>query len=139
MTKTVATWFGVVLLVVGIMGFIPGITTDNSLFGVFAVNTANNIIHIVVGLLAIWMGMVGEDQSKNFFKVFGVIYALWAILGFISAEEPVLGFLQNNMATTILHVVIALVALYFGFAGVASRSGGMTGSSSTSTSGGSTT
>jgi hypothetical protein len=59
--------------------------------------------------------MSDGKAAKTYFQVFGVIYAIVAILGFISGDAPVLGFLANNMADAWLHAVIAVVALYMGF------------------------
>ena len=115
MLKKMATLFGWVLLVVGILGFIPGITADEHLLGIFHVNLLHNLVHIISGLAALYLAGKGEDSSRMFFQVFGVIYALVAILGFFSGDEPVLGLLSNNMADTWLHVVIAVVSLYLGF------------------------
>lgn len=111
-----AMLFGWVLLVVGVLGFVPGITTaDGQLLGIFDVNGAHNVVHIVSGLAALYLASKGEESSQMFFKVFGVIYALVAVLGFFAGDAPLLGFISNNMADTWLHVVIAVVALYLGF------------------------
>ncbi len=115
-TKTMATVFGVVFLLVGILGFIPGVTNDSMLFGLFHVNVAHNVVHLLSGAIALWAGMQSAAYSKTYFQVFGVIYALVAILGFVVADGDVLGFISNNTADTWLHVVIAVIALYFGFA-----------------------
>ena len=116
MVKTMATVFGVVLLLVGILGFIPGITTsDGLLLGIFHVNTLHNIIHLLSGAIALWAGMSGMAASRMYFQVFGVIYALVAILGFVYGDKDILSIVANNMADTWLHVVIAVVALYLGF------------------------
>ena len=108
--------FGVVLLLVGVLGFIPGITTDNHLLGIFHVNALHNIIHLVSGAVALYCGMTSVKASKTYFQVFGVIYALVAILGFVYGDNAILGLVANNMADTWLHVVIAVTVLYLGFA-----------------------
>ncbi|PYL96244.1 MAG: DUF4383 domain-containing protein, partial [Verrucomicrobia bacterium] len=45
--------FGIVFLAVGILGFVPGVTSDVNgmpmLLGIFHVNTAHNLVHIVSG------------------------------------------------------------------------------------------
>lgn len=110
-----AMLFGWILLVVGILGFVPGITNDGHLLGIFHVNALHNIIHIVSGLAALYLASKGEEGAQTYFKVFGVIYGLVAILGFFSGDEAVLGLVANNGADTWLHVVIAVVALYLGF------------------------
>lgn len=116
MTKTAAMVFGVVLLLIGILGFIPGVTnTDGLLLGIFQVDTVHNIVHLITGALGIYAATASLSTSRMYFQVFGVVYALIAILGFFSGDGMVLGFLVNNMADTWLHVVIAVVALYYGF------------------------
>ena len=117
MLKTMAMVFGVVLLVVGALGFVPGVTnSDGLLFGIFHVNTLHNIIHLVSGAAALYAGMTSFSASKMYFQIFGVIYLLVAILGFFYNDADILGVLANNMADIWLHVVIAVVALYLGFA-----------------------
>lgn len=117
MIKKVAMWVGVILLVVGILGYVPGITNMDThmLLGIFKVNTLHNIIHVLTGLVAIYVGMTSESASRTYFQVFGVIYALVAVLGFYYGTSDILGVVSSNLADTLLHVVIALVFLYFGF------------------------
>jgi hypothetical protein len=116
MLKKMATVFGVVMLLVGVLGFIPGITTsDGLLLGIFHVNALHNIIHLLTGAVALYVGMSGYKASKMYFQVFGVVYALVSVLGFVYMDKNILGLVSSNMADTILHVVIALVALYLGF------------------------
>jgi len=120
MVRKMANIFGVVLLVVGVLGFIPGITTgsmnDGMLLGLFHVNILHDVIHILSGVLALAAGMSSAKASKMYFMVFGVIYALVAILGFINVDKDILGVVASNVWDTWLHVVIAVLALYFGFA-----------------------
>ncbi|HET6719083.1 MAG TPA: DUF4383 domain-containing protein, partial [Rhodocyclaceae bacterium] len=56
-----------------------------------------------------------DEASRMYFKVFGVIYALVALLGFGYANAPILGLMANNLADAALHAVIAVVALFLGF------------------------
>jgi len=117
MVKKFAMIFGVILVVVGVLGFIPGVTnSDNMLLGIFHVNALHNVIHLVSGVVALAAGMSSFSASKMYFQIFGVIYALVAILGFVYGDKDILTLVASNMADTWLHVVIALVALYFGFA-----------------------
>jgi hypothetical protein len=117
MLKKIAIVFGVVFLLVGILGFIPGVTTDdNLLLGLFHVNAIHNVIHLLSGVVALAAGLSTYKSSKTYFQVFGVVYALVTVLGFISMDSDILGLVANNMADNILHVVIAAAALYLGFA-----------------------
>lgn len=110
-----ANVFGWVLLIIGVLGFVPGITTNAHLLGIFHVNTIHNLIHLISGLAALYLASKGEAQAQMFFKVFGVLYGLVAVLGFFGGDMAVLGFVSNNTADTWLHIVIAVVALWLGF------------------------
>lgn len=114
--KQWANIFGWVLLVIGVLGFVPGITSNGNLLGIFAVDGVHNIVHIVTGAVALWMARQGEDSAKTYFKIFGVIYAVITILGFFGGGY-ILGYISSNLADTILHLVIAVLALYLGFGG----------------------
>lgn len=114
--KQSANIFGWAVLVIGVLGFVPGITSGGSLLGIFAVDGLHNLVHIVTGALAIWMARKGDDSARMYFKVFGVIYAVITILGFISGGY-ILGYISTNAADNILHLVIAALALYLGFGG----------------------
>ena len=121
MTKTLATLFGVVFLLIGVLGFVPSITKDEMLFGIFHVNMAHNVVHLLSGAIALWAGMTSIGASRIYFRVFGVVYGLVAVLGFMTPEGPVLGMVSNNPADTYLHVGIALVSLIAGFAPMGSN------------------
>lgn len=116
MLKRAAMIFGVAFIAAGILGFVPGITTaDGYLLGIFHVNAAHNIIHLASGAVALYAGMQSESLARMYFQVFGVIYAVVALLGLFYGREPLLGFIAHNPADVVLHLVIAVVALYLGF------------------------
>jgi hypothetical protein len=117
MVKTMANVFGVVFLLVGILGFVPGITPNGHLLGIFHVNTAHNLVHIASGIAALIAAGMGYRAARNYFRIFGAIYALVAILGFATGgTDPLLGLIANNPADNWLHAAIALVSLALGFA-----------------------
>ncbi len=122
----IAKWFGIIFVLVGILGFIPGITSNGHLLGIFEVNTLHNIIHLLTGIIAL---MVAGDhmKSKSFFKIFGVVYGIVTIVGFLQGDN-VLGLFGVNMADNLLHLVITVVALVLGFGGSKSSSMPMSGS-----------
>jgi uncharacterized protein DUF4383 len=113
--KQIAVIFGIVLVVVGALGWAPAVDPGEKLLGIFEVNPAHNFVHLATGVVAIIAGVASEKSSRVFFQVFGVIYGLVAVLGFVSGEAPLLGIVANNAADSVLHVVIAVVALYLGF------------------------
>jgi Domain of unknown function (DUF4383) len=116
MAKTMAVLFGVVFLVVGILGFVPAVTKGEMLLGIFHVNTAHNCVHLLSGVVALLCGMSGLGASRWYFRIFGLVYALVAVLGFLNpGDTMLLGLISNNMADTWLHVAIAAVSLLIGF------------------------
>jgi hypothetical protein len=111
-----AVLFGVVFLVVGILGFVPAVTKGEMLLGIFHVNTAHNAVHLLSGVVALLCGMSGVGASRWYFRIFGLVYALVAVLGFLNpGDTMLLGLISNNMADTWLHVGIAAVSLLIGF------------------------
>jgi hypothetical protein len=116
MAKTLALLFGVVFLLIGILGFVPAVAPNEMLLNIFHVNAAHNAVHLLTGIAALLCGMAGVGASKTFFKIFGVVYGLVAVLGFVVGDGMLLGLISNNAATTWLHVAIAVVSLIIGFA-----------------------
>jgi len=120
MVKTLAILFGLVFLAVGILGFVPGVTTDMNgmpmLLGIFHVNTAHNIVHIGSGIIFLFAGMAGPGVSRTWFQIFGLIYAVVAIWGFAAGNGNTLWVVSNNPPVTWLHVVLAAAMLLIGFA-----------------------
>jgi hypothetical protein len=120
MLKTAAIIFGVFFLVAGIGGFVPGLAPamgdGRMLFGVFMVGPVHNIIHLASGAAALLCGFAGAGASRKYFQIFGVVYLLVALIGFVYGNSPLLGMVEHNKADIGLHILIAAVALYFGFA-----------------------
>jgi hypothetical protein len=115
MLKRVAIGFGVVFLLVGMLGFVPAITKDEHLLGIFHVNPAHNMVHLLTGAVAIACGLTSAYASQMFFRIFGAVYGLVAIMGFAAGDRPLLGVISNNLADAWLHTAIAAVSLFLGF------------------------
>lgn len=115
MIKTAAVLFGIVFILVGILGFVPGVTDNEMLLGIFHVNAAHNVVHLLSGAAALFAGMTSAGAARIYFRVFGAIYGLVAVLGFMMGDGMLLGLISNNTADTWLHVVIAAVSLLLGF------------------------
>jgi hypothetical protein len=121
MAKTLALLFGVIFLVVGALGFVPAATHDVDgmpmLLGIFHVNFVHNVVHLASGAVFLLCGMAGAGASRMFFKIFGIIYAIVAVLGFMpSNATSIMGLMSNNPAVTYLHVALAILMLAIGFA-----------------------
>jgi len=115
MVKTAAILFGLVFLLVGILGFVPAVTKDEMLLGIFHVNFAHNVVHLASGAIFLLCGMAGAGPSRTFFRIFGIVYALVAALGFYYGDQPILGIISNNTPDIWLHVVLAVAMLFLGF------------------------
>lgn len=114
MVQKLAWVFGIVLLAVGILGFVPGVTANGMLLGIFEVDGLHNVIHLLSGIVAVLAARGSAAYARLYFKVFGVVYGLVTILGFVQGGS-VLGLFMVNMADNVLHLVIAAAALYIGF------------------------
>jgi hypothetical protein len=120
MAKTFGMLFGIVFLAVGILGFVPGVTTTGAdgmpmLLNIFMVNTVHSIVHIASGVVFLLASMSGVGAARLWFQIFGVIYAVVAVLGFMTPNGMLLGLISNNPADTWLHVVLAVAMLAIGF------------------------
>lgn len=118
MAKQLTWTLGVVLTVLGIWGYL-----QSPVLGIFEVDGLHNLIHLVSGIAGILAALGGEKYAKTYLQVFGVIYAILFLLGLFGGGT-ILGFITTNTADNILHLVIAVVALYGGF-GKAKVSSGM--------------
>jgi hypothetical protein len=115
MVRKSAVFFGVLLVAVGILGFVPAAAPNEHLFGIFHVNAAHNIVHLLSGVFALLCGTASEHAARVFFRVFGIVYAVVALLGFLGGDRLILGIISNNMADVWLHAGIAIVSLVLGF------------------------
>ena len=97
---------GAVLVLVGLIGFF-----NAPIFGLFGVNAAQNILHIVGGGLMLWLA------GKMANTVLGYVSAVVAVLGFIpGASDLLASIFAINTAITVLHLLIAIVSLGVAYA-----------------------
>jgi hypothetical protein len=118
MLRKLSVLFGVVFLLVGILGFVPALTPVDAdgmplLLGLFMVGTIHNIIHLASGVAAL-LGSKSEQYASLYFKIFGAVYALVTVIGFVQ-KDTVLGLIHVNTADNFLHLVLAVAILGIGF------------------------
>lgn len=105
------TWLlGIVLLVVGILGFFM----PSPLLGIFETDMRHNLVHVVSGVAGLLLVNMGQAMARMFLIVFGIVYLIVAVVGYVQ-ETTVLGIIGVNMADNILHAVIAALCLVVGF------------------------
>ena len=99
--KTWAKIIGIVLLLVGVVGFFMG----DQILG-FGINTLHNVVHLLTGAIFAWAGF-GQGSAKSVNRWLGIVYIVVAVLGFLG----MLSFLATNGADNWLHLVIGVVSL----------------------------
>lgn len=114
MKKKIAWIFAAVFVAIGLAGFVPALAPSGHLLGIFEVGPLHNVIHLLTGIVAALAAWQGGGYPKLFFRVFGVVYALVTVVGFIQGTT-VLGLIGVNFADNLLHLAIAAVALFIGF------------------------
>ena len=116
MAKTFALVFGIVFLLVGVLGYIENpIVGEDALFHSTGVH---NIVHLVSGLVLVGVALGAAASSALVLKVLGVVYLLVAILGFLGVGgDMILGIIDNTAADNWLHLVLGVVLLGAGLKG----------------------
>ncbi|MDT0260863.1 DUF4383 domain-containing protein [Jatrophihabitans lederbergiae] len=110
---------GVVFLLVGILGFVPGITTHYSdmtfaghhsmakLLGIFMVSVLHNIVHLLFGIAGIAMARKWST-ARTFLIGGGVIYLVLWIYGLVIDQMSSANFIPINTADNWLHFVLGV-------------------------------
>ncbi len=109
LVKPLTGLLGIVLLAVGILGFF-----NDPVVGLFDVNALHNVVHVVSGIIALAAAGSGYGLSRMYLVVFGLVYLLVALLGFIHFASAV-SLLELNDLDNYLHMAIAAVCLVVGF------------------------
>jgi Domain of unknown function (DUF4383) len=105
---------GAVFLLVGILGFIPGITTDYDsltfaghesgahLLGIFEVSILHNLVHLAFGVAGLLLARTWSG-ARGYLIGGGVIYLLLWLYGLLIDFEKPINFVPVNNADNWLH------------------------------------
>ena len=116
---------GVVFLLVGILGFIPGITTNygdmafaghNSeakLLGLFQVSILHNIVHLLFGIAGVALSRTA-GAARLFLVGGGVIYLVLWLYGLIVPFDSGANFVPLNTADNWLHFILGVGMIALG-------------------------
>jgi hypothetical protein len=133
---------GAVFLLVGVLGFIPGITSQYEtlgfaghesealLLGVFQVSILHNIVHLLFGAAGIAMAR-SAAQSRNYLIGGGAVYLVLWIYGLLIGKDTAANFVPVNTADDWLHFVLGVAMIGLGVA--LSRGTARTGRTTTAT------
>jgi hypothetical protein len=125
---------GVVFLLVGVLGFIPGITTnfgdlsfaghdsDARLFGLFQVSILHNIVHLLFGIAGLAVARTAS-QARTYLVFGGVIYLVLFVYGLIVGQESAANFVPVNTADDFLHLILGIGMIGLGLALTRDRRG----------------
>lgn len=119
MLKRIAMVFGIVFLLVGIVGLItPGgmsMAADpapGAILGMFPVNLLHNIVHMAVGVWGL-LAARSFNGAKMFFQVGGIVYIVLAICGFFIPTT--FGLIPIGGNDIYLHAVLGVIMAGIGF------------------------
>ena len=119
LAQTLALVFGIAFLGAGILGFIPGITTDlgdiefagndspAELLGIFQVSILHNIVHLLFGIAGIALART-VDGAQKYLLGAGVIYIVLFLYGLFVSEGSDANFVPVNNADDVLHLILGL-------------------------------
>lgn len=112
MAKKWALTFGIIFLIVGIIGLLGGWGIVGQ-SGLFMTDSVHDWVHIISGLIFLIVALAAPARSAITLKILGIVYLIVAILGFFTS--PVLGFITVNSADNWLHLILAIVIVWAGF------------------------
>lgn len=123
--RIAALGVGAVFLLVGILGFIPGVTTNYDqlefaghesgalLLGVFAVSILHNIVHLLFGAAGVALARTVAG-ARAFLIGGGAIYLVLFVYGLVVADQSTANFVPLNMADDWLHLVLGVAMIGLG-------------------------
>lgn len=123
--QTAAAAVGIAFLVVGVLGFIPGITTnygdlgfaghtsDAKLLGIFEVSVLHNLVHLVLGAAGVALARTPES-ARTYLLGGGVVYLVVWLYGLLVGQESQANFVPLNGADNWLHLLLGLAMIALG-------------------------
>ncbi|GAB3564364.1 DUF4383 domain-containing protein [Arthrobacter alkaliphilus] len=118
---------GILIALVGLLGFIPGITTrygelqffgPNShamLLGVFQVSLVLNIVQLLVGGTGWAMSRSGGHGARNSLMGFGALYILFSVYGLSVGVDSAANFLSLNTLDNWTFMVLGILMIAAGW------------------------
>jgi uncharacterized protein DUF4383 len=110
---------GAVFLLVGVLGFVPGVTTgysgmefaghqsDAKLLGIFEVSILHNLVHLLFGVAGLALARTW-DGARNYLLGGGAVYLVLWLYGLLINKGSAANFVPVNSADDWLHLVLGL-------------------------------
>jgi predicted transporter len=127
---TAAMVVGATFLLVGVLGFVPGITTGYDdmtfaghesgaeLLGIFEVSVLHNIVHLLFGVAGILAARSSATTAGRYLLGGGLVYAVLWIYGLLIDKDSSANFVPLNTADDWLHFVLAVGMIALGAIGL---------------------
>lgn len=125
--RTAATVVGATFLLVGVLGFVPGITTDYDqlefaghesgaqLLGIFDVSVLHNIVHLLFGVAGLALARTGMNAVRYLIGG-GVVYLVLWLYGLLVDRHSDANFVPVDDADNWLHLFLGLGMVGLGIA-----------------------
>lgn len=125
--QTAALLVGATFVLVGLLGFVPGITTNfdelsfasndsnAELLGIFQVSVLHNIVHLLFGVIGIVMAKT-LSGAKLYLVGGGAIYLVLFLYGLVIDQDSAANFVPVNTADNYLHLVLGVAMIGLGSA-----------------------
>jgi Domain of unknown function (DUF4383) len=125
LVQTTALAVAVVFLLVGVLGFIPGVTShyssmtfaghhsDAKLLGLFQVSVLHNIVHLLFGLAGLAMART-VSAARLYLVGGGAVYLVLWLYGLVVGQNTSANFVPLNSADDWLHLVLGLGMIALG-------------------------
>jgi hypothetical protein len=126
LVQTAALVVAAVFVLVGVLGFIPGITTDYSsmtfaghhseakLLGVFQDSILHNVVHLLFGAAGFALART-VGGARAYLIGGGAIYLVLWLFGLLVGQDTAVNFVPLNAADDWLHLLLGLGMIALGF------------------------
>lgn len=125
--ETAALAVGAVFLLVGVLGFVPGITSNvddlglaghesgATLLGIFQVSVLHNIVHLLFGVVGLALGRTWSG-ARSFLVGGGAVYLVLWLYGLVIDKDSAANFVPVNDADNWLHLALGAAMVGLGLA-----------------------
>jgi hypothetical protein len=123
--QAAAAAVGAVFLLVGVLGFVPGVTTNYSdlmgaghhseaeLLGIFQVSILHNVVHLLFGVAGLALARTASN-AKAFLVGGGAVYLVLWLYGLVIDKDSAANFVPVNTADDWLHFVLGVGMIALG-------------------------